>query len=281
MTKKVIFTSDLHGRKKFYEEFFQAAQDCDIAILGGDLLPGTWGLDEAVAFQREFISDFLLPKLTDFKAKNCKPEFFLMMGNDDWKTNMDLLESADGKLLRLLHNRIYPLGGGITLCGYGYVDITPFGMKDWEKWDLPIATDKMISLEGYISKNGVTRRFSFTKNRVDNLAADLKKLAAKTNPRVTIYVTHAPPHDTALDVTYFDEHVGSVAAREFIDKYQPLATLHGHIHESPVRTGKWFQMLGDTISINPGQISERLYYVTFSLPNIKKSLRHSVYMRET
>ena len=281
MIEKIIFTSDLHGRENFYEELFQAAKDCDIAILGGDLLPGAWGLDESVAFQRAFILDFLLPKLADFKAENHKTEFFLMMGNDDWKTNMDLFESADYKLLRLLHNRIYPLSGGITLCGYGYVDITPFGMKDWEKWDLPVATEKSINLDGYISENGVTRRFSFTENRIDNLAADLKKLAAKTNPRTTIYVTHAPPYDTALDVNFFDERVGSVAIREFIDNYQPLATLHGHIHESPARTGNWFQMLGDTISINPGQNAERLHYVTFSLPNIRESLRHSVYMRET
>lgn len=43
---KIIFTSDLHGRENFYEELFQAAQNYN--------LPGAWGLDEAVAFQREF-----------------------------------------------------------------------------------------------------------------------------------------------------------------------------------------------------------------------------------
>jgi Icc-related predicted phosphoesterase len=41
--------------------------------------------------------------------------------------------------------------------------------------------------------------------------------------------------------------VGSKAVRKMIEKYQPLVSLHGHIHES-----RFAQKLGKTMCINPG-----------------------------
>jgi uncharacterized protein len=41
--------------------------------------------------------------------------------------------------------------------------------------------------------------------------------------------------------------VGSTAVRELIERYQPLLTLHGHVHESPGATH-----IGRTLCINPG-----------------------------
>ncbi|HEX9616124.1 MAG TPA: hypothetical protein VGA03_01815, partial [Anaerolineales bacterium] len=41
--------------------------------------------------------------------------------------------------------------------------------------------------------------------------------------------------------------VGSTAVRKFIEKMQPLLSLHGHIHESPGYT-----RIGRTLSINAG-----------------------------
>jgi Icc-related predicted phosphoesterase len=77
-----------------------------------------------------------------------------------------------------------------------------------------------------------------------------------------IFNLHAPPHNSQLDTAaQLDENfsqvraggepklipVGSTAVREAIEKYQPLLSLHGHIHESPgaVRIGR-------TLCINPG-----------------------------
>jgi len=42
-------------------------------------------------------------------------------------------------------------------------------------------------------------------------------------------------------------HVGSVAVRQAIEKYQPLLGIHGHIHES-----RGFVKIGQTLCINPG-----------------------------
>jgi Icc-related predicted phosphoesterase len=46
--------------------------------------------------------------------------------------------------------------------------------------------------------------------------------------------------------------VGSHAVRAVIEKYQPLLTLHGHIHE-----GKGTTRLGRTLCINPGSMYEQ------------------------
>lgn len=87
-------------------------------------------------------------------------------------------------------------------------------------------------------------------------------IALITNPASAIFNFHVPPHGTPLDVcAQLDSelrvvtvmgnpvpmHAGSSAVRSLIEEYQPLAGLHGHIHESRHAT-----RLGRTIVINPG-----------------------------
>jgi uncharacterized protein len=75
-----------------------------------------------------------------------------------------------------------------------------------------------------------------------------------------IFNIHVPPYGTGLDTAPELEGgarlkrggaitgpVGSTAVRDAILRYQPLLSLHGHIHES-----RGTQKLGRTISINPG-----------------------------
>jgi Icc-related predicted phosphoesterase len=75
-----------------------------------------------------------------------------------------------------------------------------------------------------------------------------------------IFNIHVPPYGTGLDTAPELERgarlkrggaitgpVGSTAVRDAILQYQPLLSLHGHIHESRAT-----QKLGRTISINPG-----------------------------
>jgi len=80
-----------------------------------------------------------------------------------------------------------------------------------------------------------------------------------------IFNFHAPPRDSSLDTaaeldwttdppkvvtsggTPVMAGVGSAAVRAAIEKYQPLLSLHGHIHESRGET-----RIGRTVSVNPG-----------------------------
>ena len=50
--------------------------------------------------------------------------------------------------------------------------------------------------------------------------------------RWKIFVPHASPRDTLLDLTHGGKHVGSTAVRDFIRRRKPDATICGHIHEA-------------------------------------------------
>jgi len=92
---------------------------------------------------------------------------------------------------------------------------------------------------------------------IENVAAKLK------NPSQAVFNLHVPPFDTNLDIApELDETltprlsltggfkmipVGSTAVRKAIEKYQPLLSLHGHIHES-----RSAQKIGKTMCVNPG-----------------------------
>jgi Icc-related predicted phosphoesterase len=95
------------------------------------------------------------------------------------------------------------------------------------------------------------------------LAAKLDQLVAMMpRPERTVAVIHVPPINSGLDtcpdldknlkiITQGGQVVmksaGSPAVRAFIEKVQPLLTLHGHIHESPGHT-----RIGRTLMINAG-----------------------------
>jgi Icc-related predicted phosphoesterase len=77
-----------------------------------------------------------------------------------------------------------------------------------------------------------------------------------------IFTLHVPPYDSSLDTApQLTEDleivmsgsapkmiaVGSTAVRELIERYQPMLSLHGHVHESPGAT-----RIGRSLCINPG-----------------------------
>jgi Icc-related predicted phosphoesterase len=92
--------------------------------------------------------------------------------------------------------------------------------------------------------------------RLDALAKQVR------DPRRSVFMIHVPPHDSGLDTApLLDENlrptvsagdvlrgpVGSTAVRKLIENYQPLLSIHGHIHESGGE-----RRIGKTLSINPG-----------------------------
>jgi Icc-related predicted phosphoesterase len=96
-----------------------------------------------------------------------------------------------------------------------------------------------------------------------NIAIHLEAMASRLkNPETAIFDIHVPPYDSRLDTApmvgqdlkvktslgaQMTAPVGSTAVAEALRKYQPLLSLHGHIHESAgaVRIGR-------TVAINPG-----------------------------
>ncbi len=217
---KIVYATDLHGNARLYEKVLKETEKKAIGalVIGGDMTPFL-GFD-AMSMQRAFLEDYFVPRLEKFAIKAGKP-VLVMMGNDDFSINHDLLEKADaGGTLKLMHNNVVSLGR-FSVAGYSFIALTPFMLKDWERSE-------------------------------DEIAADLRKLSSKTDVGRTIFVFHTPPANTNLDMLYNGSHAGSTAVLGFIKRKQPLATLHGHIHESRAVTGVWKQKIGRTISMNPG-----------------------------
>ncbi|MDD2878284.1 MAG: hypothetical protein PHT60_14290 [Acidiphilium sp.] len=94
------------------------------------------------------------------------------------------------------------------------------------------------------------------------LEAHIETIVAKLkSPRDAIYTLHVPPYNTGIDVAPMLENgkvvtrgghtvmnaVGSTAVRNVIERHQPMAGLHGHIHEA-----RGTKVLGRTLCINPG-----------------------------
>ena len=100
----------------------------------------------------------------------------------------------------------------------------------------------------------------------DQLAVRYEAMASKLkDPRNAVFNIHVPPHKSGLDeAPELDKDlrpvlagqslkpVGSTALRAAIEKYQPLLSLHGHIHE-----GRGATRIGKTLCINPGSMYEQ------------------------
>lgn len=277
---RCVFASDVHENVAHYAALRQLADRhrAQAILIGGDLLPKHCAFGESIEAQRAFAEDRLVPWARDFTRSAAGRAVYLMMGNDDWATNMEVLEEANAEgWLRLLHERVYPLTDDLFLCGYGCVPITPFSIKDWERIDVPgevpFAWQGFVSRDGRMVGEGLLQHFRDN----PNIEEDLARLANRVDPAKTLFVMHAPPFRTHADVLYDGSNVGSKAIRSFIQQHEPPATFHGHIHESPAVSGRWIDRLGATLIVGPGQNPDRLHAVVFDTDDLAGSLEHSVY----
>jgi Icc-related predicted phosphoesterase len=110
---------------------------------------------------------------------------------------------------------------------------------------------------------------------------DLSRLPKPLSHKKAIYIMHSPPSGTKLDLIQGGKSVGSRSIKAFIEESQPPLTLHGHIHESPKLSNAYWDRIGETISINPGQPAWsgrdfiKLHAVTFEIENVEGTLTHT------
>ncbi|MFW5990960.1 MAG: metallophosphoesterase family protein [Candidatus Nanoarchaeia archaeon] len=242
---EILFCADVHGNEMHYFKILERARNFDVLVFGGDLCPKNLDMQK----QREFLENYLIPRLNELKQKKQELKIFLMLGNDDFAYNYEVLKEHE-KAYQVL-DKTTELGHGFYIRGYPFVPITPFRLKDWEKWDMnEKRIDKSMQLQGIKTWNGRYEGKVFTDADNDSIENDMSGLFE--SPQNTIYVFHAPPFKTKLDIVYSKEHVGSRALRNAIEKYQPLLTLHGHIHETVDMSGEYLDRIGDTICASAG-----------------------------
>lgn len=288
---RIFFATDIHGSEICWKKFLNAGKfyKADVLILGGDmtgkaLVPihpqgdGTWkGVllqqefllqteDEVREFEKRVSSRGYYPfraspelmnefradpqkvdaffnqqmlrvieqwmELADQKLDGTGVKCYVCPGNDDHFAVDEVIRRA--RCVTLAEGRVVELGDGFQMVSTGWSNITPWHTHR----ELP-EEQLLQKLEAMIPADADMRRMVFN--------------------------FHCPPYGSNLDeAPLLDENlnvkdagralvpVGSKAVREVILKYQPLLSLHGHIHE-----GKGTARLGKTLAINAGSLYEQ------------------------
>lgn len=270
---KVLYTSDMHGNKRQFEAFLEYAMQIKPAtvIIGGELAPKEIGINTVnskyIDTQRNFLENSLPALIRHLKQSSPKTNVFVMLGNDDCAVNLDVL-NAHPELYREIHGKRFKIDDNHEIVGYSFVPITPFGIKDFEKFDLSDIPEsvkddyehrkrtnyRFNGIKSVNKPNFGWERYQFEQARelLDSIQKDLNSEIFTVSPQNTVYVFHTPPHNTSLDVIGDNVHVGSFAVREFVQKYNPKLTLHGHIHETVDMTGKFIDVIGESVLISAG-----------------------------
>ena len=280
-----FFVSDLHGSIDRYNKLLQAIRDKrpQAVFCGGDLLPtSSWHGSSLPHALDDFIGSFLVPACAELRRdmKDLYPRIFMILGNDDPRSHeAAVLDGAVYGHWEYVHGRRAQFQD-YTVIGYNCVPPTPFMLKDWERYDVSRFVDVgCISPEDGRYSVPVPER----EKKYCTIQADLEDLASGHEFLRTICLFHAPPHRTKLDraaldgkmidMAPLDVHVGSIAIKRFIERYQPLLTLHGHIHESARITGEWKDQIGRTVMLTAAHDGPEMALVEFDPENAAAATR--------
>jgi Icc-related predicted phosphoesterase len=198
---------------------------CQPGELAARVADGT--VDEVLdTLMRERLERWM--ELADERLRPRGIPVFWMLGNDDPPALTEVLERAPWG--EHAEGHVLPLDG-YTLVSLGYSNRTP--------WD------------------------SFRELPEEELAQRFDALfATVAEPGRAVFNAHPPPYGSGLDdapmldadLTVRQQAgqvklgpVGSTAVRDAIERYQPIVSLHGHVHESA-----GFRRLGRTMAVNPG-----------------------------
>ena len=288
---RLFFATDIHGSEICWKKFLNAGKfyGADVLVLGGDmtgkaLVPITEQADgtyKATLLQQEFIlkneeqvrdmerrvgsrgyypfrvtpeqlAEFAADPakvdtffheqimnvverwmaLADERLTNTGLRCFVCPGNDDSPEIDEAIRRS--QCVQLAEGKVVDLGDGFSMISTGWSNITP-----WKTFrELP-EPELAAKIEAMIPPH-----------------ADMRQM---------VFNFHCPPYGSNLDeAPEVDEDlnvkeagralvpVGSTAVRDAIRKYQPLLSLHGHIHE-----GKGTARIGKTLAVNAGSLYEQ------------------------
>jgi Icc-related predicted phosphoesterase len=261
---KIVFVTDLHGSKAKYRHVLEAAKRHSAAAVvnGGDMLTLA---DDIHLTQKKFIEGFLDPYFAEYQKAGIYHLGYL--GNDDLIIHDACFDKVCSK---------YPHAVSLAQCrfalgpfefiGMNWVADYPFQLKDRCRKDhKDYAFQRQLGPGLLSTEQGFKQLddwFAYAAT-LPTIEDELEALPKPRNADRAVYVIHMPPARIGLDVCQSGDEVGSLAVYRLIERTQPLLTLHGHIHESPLRSGKWKVEMGKTVCVQPGQASYGV--VTYAL----------------
>ena len=177
---------------------------------------------------------------------------------------------------------------GLVFCGMNKVRDYPFGYKHYCVPDEDWVADPIqycgegITFDERGEEQAIPnlRRYLLAKRSILELLADLKTQLQPGEMGRSVWMVHQPPAMLGMDICGDGRQVGSPALLHFIEKNQPLLGCSGHIHESPHQPGgRWMAKIGNTTWLQPGQVYDRLHYVTLDITDAYAvtNVQHSVF----
>jgi len=240
---RVLTVTDLHLRRSLYDQLKEAVaeHEPDVVACVGDFLDAEDPIrrqDEKLSIPNAAFALSELPCEVVFTRGNHEDECWA-----DFEQEWQLIAQESGKKLNALHGDSFTFG-----------PLTMVGFPCW------------LGNDEYFSQGRPLGRY--------NPEAWLPNLLKQTGPAGrTLWLIHEPPSlEIAAYVAYEPEW------RDAIVHYQPLVTVSGHDHFTPIRTGQWHTKIGDTVCINAGQrvypTPGKLVYclIDFAFPSTKPSL---------
>ncbi|MGH3249755.1 MAG: metallophosphoesterase family protein, partial [Trebonia sp.] len=282
---KMFFATDIHGSEICWKKFLNAAAfyRADLVVLGGDvtgkiMVPivaghGYWEVTVRGERLRLESREQLLKVEQQLRDRGSYPAVVTREELDELSTqdaidqrfNTEMTNSLD----RWLDMADGKLQGGQIPC------ILNGGNDDFFEIDpviesspcVTFAEGKLLDLGGFhlvsMGWTNPTPWDTFREAPESELAPKIEAVAAQVpDMERAIFNFHAPPYGTgldeapALDASLRPKHggavmkpVGSTAVRDAIVRYQPMLSVHGHIHES-----RGIKKMGRTLAINPGSV---------------------------
>ena len=283
---KIFFATDIHGSEICWRKFLNAAAfyKADMVILGGDvtgkvMVPitaheGHWevvlgGQAERIETRGELAEVEKRIRNRGSYPAIMTPDELTSLSSEEGAIDRRFSQEMTRSLDRWLDMADEKLRGGDVPC------VLNGGNDDiWEIDELiesspcaSFAEGKVIDLDGFplisMGWTNPTPWDTFREAPEQELAVKIDKVAELVpDMERAIFNFHAPPYGTGLDeAPELDaklrpthggavmKPVGSTAVREAILRYQPLLSVHGHIHES-----RGVARLGRTLAVNPGSV---------------------------
>ena len=287
---RIFFVSDLHGSEICWKKFLNAGAfyKADVVILGGDvtgkaMVPivqqanGTW--DASLQDWRETLESE--EQVQEFEKRVMNRGYYpIRVSEDDYKAMQadealvdkrfkEVMIAGTARWIDMAEDKLGGSGIRVVACPANddmfEIDELLMHANVVETGD----EDHPIQIDGYtmvsMGWTNPTPWHTFREAPEEELAERIAKaIAHSEDPAHTIFNFHAPPYGSRLDfapalnedLSYVAggqalRPVGSTSVRDAVTSYQPILSLHGHIHE-----GKGAVRLGKTLTINPGSSYE-------------------------
>jgi Icc-related predicted phosphoesterase len=283
---RLYFATDVHGSERCFRKFLNAGPvyGADVMVLGGDVAGkavqaietlggGRWrttfrGTQHEIETEAQLADvERLISDLGYYPWRGEPGELEARVADGSVEALLDeLMRARLEQWMALADERLRPRGipafwmlGNDDPPGLAAAfDAAPWG-EHAEGRVLDVDGLSLVSW-GY---SNPTPWNSYREMSEDALSARYDALfAAVPDPHRAVFNAHVPPYDSGLDeAPMLDESftvrqsagqvkfgaVGSTAVRAAIERYQPLVSLHGHVHESA-----GFRRIGATLAVNPG-----------------------------